>query len=250
MSRKLLSTTPLYEAIKKELKIADLTYRDVAKILGISENNVRLKFAKRRLSIDNLMIIAELLNMTMSELVSKSENPPAQQLTATQELKLSQNMKLLLVGVRILDGWSIKDIITTYDLTEAECIKHLLQLDRLQLIDLLPENVIRLRVRRGMDWQPDGALHRLIESRLPDFLNNRFNGKLDDRFFLWSRLTPAAVDIVHAEIRRFRARLVSLHEECKIAPADQLHEIVVLLAEREWELPDFTQMRRTPPASI
>ncbi len=246
MSRKQVSTIPLYEVVKTELKARGLTYRDVAKALGASENSMRLRFANRRLSMEQFMAIAELLELTMAQLLGKLDEPPARQLTPAQEAVLVRDTNLLLVIVRVLDGWSIADIVATYDLTEAEVIKYLLQLDRIGLIELLPQNVIRFRVRRTVEWLPDGALHRLIEARIPHFLNNKFNDALSNRFLSWSRLTPAAIEILHTEMRRLRSRLEALHEECKIAPSDQLHDIVVLLAEREWELPDFSAIRHKP----
>lgn len=47
-----------------------------------------------------------------------------------------------------------------YRLTRAECVKYLLMLDRMGLVELLPGDRIRPRVARDFDWSPDGPIRR------------------------------------------------------------------------------------------
>ncbi len=54
--------------------------------------------------------------------------------------------KLLLVAVHAVNHWTFDEIVATYTLSKAECIRMLACLDKLGIIDLLPNNKIRVRV--------------------------------------------------------------------------------------------------------
>ena len=70
----------------------------------------------------------------------------------------------------------VAEIVAEYRLTRAECLKYLLVLDRMGLIELLPGDRIRPRVARDFDWSPDGPIRRyFMEHALDDFLDSDFS---------------------------------------------------------------------------
>ena len=53
-------------------------------------------------------------------------------------------------------------------LSEAEVVKALARLDSLGIIDLLPNNRIRVKVARNFTWLPDGPIQQFFRAQLKD----------------------------------------------------------------------------------
>src|SRR5918999_5770392 len=67
-----------------------------------------------------------------------------------------------------------EDIVETYKLTEAQCLKLLLRLERIGILDVHEKNRIRLRISRTFSWIPDGPIMRYVKSQTPDFFDYGF----------------------------------------------------------------------------
>lgn len=244
VSRSRTSIANLYVVLKNELKMRSLTYRDVAGALDTTENSIKLRFSHQSLSMEQIMTIAELLKTTLTDLMRKVELPSIAKLTKEQELILAKDMRLLLVLIFTMDDWTIQEIAATYDMSEAQCIKYLLTLDHMGLINLLPGNIVRKRIVRGVEFEPGGPLDVILRAHLPDFFDNNFDAPVEYRFMGRASLTPAAIERFHGDMRQLKQKLNALHEECKIAPAEQRHNVVVVSGIREWEQGVFAHLRR------
>ena len=239
----------LVATIKRQLKSQGFTYRDVAERLKLSEPSVKRLFSSERLTVDRLSHISAMLGYTMAELLQESAGAAARlrTLTEAQEAQLVADMKLLLVAVCAFNHWSPHDIVAAYRLTTPDCLKHLLALDRMGVIELLPGDRIRLRVARDFDWLPDGPIRRFFVGQgLSDFLDGGFNQPGQTLDFAHGMLTGPAEAEFLVELRRLRARLAALHTESATAPLSQRRGTGVLLAMREWEPRAFSAMRRDP----
>lgn len=238
----------LLATVKHRLKTQGVTYRDLAAALGISEPTVKRMFATRRFSVDRLVEIANLLGFTLAELTQEAAiaGNRLHVLTESQERELVSDQKLLLVAVCALNQWSVAEIGRTYRLSEAECIRRLVKLDRLRLIQLLPGNRIRLNVARDFDWLPQGPIRSyFLAQGIGDFLQSDFSGDDEVMAFSHGMLTDAALAKLQAELRKLRQRFAELHEESLAAPLAKRRGCGMLLAMREWELAAFTSFRRT-----
>ncbi|MGB0129712.1 MAG: helix-turn-helix transcriptional regulator [Rhodocyclaceae bacterium] len=237
----------LVTTLKRRLKLQGMTYRDLAVALGLSEPSVKRLFASRRFTVDRLVEISHLLGFTLAELAREAAASELRlhTLTREQEAELVSDEKLLVVAVCALNQWEIKDIISTYCLTEAECIHRLAKLDRMRLIQLLPGNRIRLNVDRDFDWLPNGPIRRyFLDQGLGEFLRSGFSRDDEAMAFSHAMLTEAAIAKILAEIRKLRRKLAELHEESLAAPLPSRRGVGLLLALREWELGAFTNLRR------
>ena len=168
----------LVATIKRQLKRQGFTYVDVAAHLKLSEPSVKRLFASERLTVDRLAQISAMLGYTMAELFQESAGAAARlhTLTEAQEAQLVADTKLLLVAVCAFNHWSPEDIVAAYRFTKPDCLQHLLALDRMGVIDLLPGDRIRLRVARDFDWLADGPIRRFFVGQgLSDFLGGGFN---------------------------------------------------------------------------
>lgn len=238
----------LIATTKKLLRSRGLTYRDVAKALKLSEPSVKRMFATQRFTLDRLARIGELLGFSLAELAQEAAAGSArvQALEEDQEALLVSDIKLLLTAVCALNHWNLADIVATYRLTEAECLKRLLQLDRLGLIELLPGDRIRLRIARDFDWLPDGPIRQFFRAQGQDnFLDSPFTAAGESMSFIHGMFTDAAFGQLQADLVRLRRRFSELHEESLAAPLSQREGASLLLAtRRSWEPLAFARLRR------
>jgi transcriptional regulator with XRE-family HTH domain len=237
----------LVAAVKIQLKSQGLTYRDLARALKISEPSIKRMFSSGRLTIDRLVQISNFLGFTLAELSKEAQaaQPALRTLTEKQEREVVSDPKLLMVAVCALNHWTMQEIVELYRLTDAECIKYLLQLDTLRIIDLLPGNRIRLNVSRDFDWLPFGPIRQYFKTEgMDDFLKSNFAREDESMAFVHGMFTDQALAQILDELRRMRKKFAELHEESLSAPLSKRRGIGILLAMRGWEPADFTKLRR------
>lgn len=241
----------LVATLKRELKARGLTYRDVAQALDLSEASVKRLFASERFTLQRLGQVTTLLGLSVGELCQQAAAslPELTTLTVEQEQQLVADPTLLLIAVCVLNRWTAPEIGATYSLSMPEVRKGLFALDRMGLIELLPGDRVRRRVRRDFDWRPDGPIRAFFRNDgLPDFLRARFDGPLESLEFAHGMLTRDAQRELALELRRLRRTLSRLHEECEAQPLAAKHGVGVLLGLREWEPAAFERRRHAPTA--
>jgi transcriptional regulator with XRE-family HTH domain len=233
--------------LKRQLKARGLTYRDLARGLGISEPSVKRLFSQQRLTVGRLAQIAALLGLNLAELtaLAAADTPKLHSLTREQEARVVGDGKLLVIAACALNHWTLEEMLAEYRLTRAECLKRLLQLDRMGLIELLPGDRIRARVARDFDWLPNGPIRSYFRAEgQGDFLDGPFAEAQESADFVHAMLTPAAQAQLLQELRRLRQRVALLHDESLPAPLSQRYAVGLLLAMRRWEPRVFKALRR------
>ena len=238
----------LIATVKKLLKNRGLTYRDVASALKLSESSIKTIFATKRMTLERLVQISELLDFTLAELIQEatSELKRINTLTADQENLLVSDIKLLLIAVCTLNNWGMSNIVDTYQLTEAECLQRLLILDRLRLIELLPGNRIRLIIARDFDWLVDGPISEFFRTQGQDnFLSGSFLEPDESMTFVHGMFTEVAFTKLKPELQRLRKIFAVLHEESQSAELSKKFSASMLLATRRgWEPAAFNNLRQ------
>lgn len=237
----------LISTLKKQLKSQGMTYRDVARVLKLSEPSVKRLFASGRFTVERLVQISNLLGFTLAELSKEAlaAQTRLNTLTEKQEREIVSDPKLLLIAVCALNHWTMDEIIRTYRLNKAECIKYLLRLDKQCIIDLLPGNRIRLNVSRDFDWLPSGPIQQYFQSRgINDFLKSEFAHEDETMAFVHGMFTDQALAQIQDELRKLRQKFAELHDESLAAPLSKRRGLGLLLAMRGWEPADFTKLRR------
>lgn len=237
----------LLATLKRQLKAQGLTYRDVAAALKISEPSVKRLFSTGNLSLDRLTELCALLNLTLAELAQEAASslPRLGRLDEKLEAELVSDPKLLLVATCSLNHWRLADMVERYQLDEPECLRCLLRLDRMRLIDLLPGNRIRINVTRDFDWLPGGPIERYFaEHGRDDFLSGAFDSKDESSFFVHGMLTPEMRAQFTSQLDKLRRKFAALHDESQSAAIGERRGTAMLLAVREWEPPAFVRLRR------
>lgn len=237
----------LVATLKKQLKTQGMTYRDVAKAIKLSEPSVKRLFASGRFTVDRLIQISNLLGFTLTELTKEAlqNQPRLSMLTEKQEREIVSDSKLMVVAVCVLNHWRMEDIVETYSLSSPECLKYLLKLDTLRIIDLLPNNRIRLIVARDFDWLPSGPIRKFFRSKgIDDLLKSEFDRSDETMTFVHGMFTDQALAIILEELARLRKKFAELHEDSLSAPLSIRRGFGLLYAMRQWEPVDFAKLRR------
>ena len=240
-------TAALIDALKEVLKARGVTYARIAKGLGLSEASVKRTFAQQSFTLERLEDVCALLGIEISDLarmVAHESASPAQ-LTWDQEKELVSDPKLLLVAVHALTHWTFEQIASTYTFSRAECTRLLTRLDRLGIIELLPNNKIRVKVSRSFSWLPDGPIQQYFRAQLQnDFFRSRFDGPGELMVLVSGMLSRASIAIVHNRIRRLREDFSELHHNDLELPFDERVGTSLLIAVRPWAPESFKRFQK------
>lgn len=202
----------LIATLKNTLKTRGITYRDVAAGLVLSEASVKRMFAAESFSLQRLERVCELAGMQLTDLTRLMEQTPQStfQLTEAQELELVSDLRLFLVGFLAVSGFRFQEILQSYTFTEAELIGCIARLERMRVLELLPNNRIkRLVSPKSLVWRPGGPIQRFfVESVLGEFLHSAFATGDESLDFLYGHLSEVSAqrlrDRVDRLVKEFR----------------------------------------------
>jgi transcriptional regulator with XRE-family HTH domain len=237
----------LIVVLKRELKARGVRYADLAKRLKLSEASVKRMFAGRTFTLDRLDEVCACAGMDFSDLARAlaRDETLVSQLTHEQEKEIVSDRKLFLVAVCVLNHVSFDQILATYDLTEAECVRLLTRLDRLKFIELMPGNRVRLLVSRTFAWLPDGPIQRFFnEQAHHEYFRSRFDRADEFMLVVNGMLSRHSSAAVVERLKRVAREFSGLHNEDVRLPLEQRSAMSVLVALRHWELDAFVALKR------
>src|SRR5882672_5952009 len=233
--------------LRSEMRSAGITYRLLADRIGMSESSIKRVFSSGDMSLTRLARICKAAGISMEDVLRQAADaaPHADTLTAAQERALASDPKLLLVGICCVGHWTFEQIVDTYDLSEAECIRCLVKLDRLGLIELKPMNRYRMKVSRAFRWRADGPVqHYFREYIVDDYFAGNFDGHGETLLCVHGRLSqPSALELVQ-KIQQLAGELARLHQDDQRLRPGERDGYTLLLGFRSWEFGAFTAMRR------
>jgi DNA-binding Xre family transcriptional regulator len=241
------SPEDVLHVLRAELRAAQITYKDLAGRIGMSESSVKRMFGQKDMALSRLAQICKASGIAMEDVLRRAADlrPHADSLTLPQEKSLAANPHLLLVANCCLGHWSLEQIIETYTISEPECIGLLAELDRLGLIELKPLNRYRLRVSNAFRWIPDGPVQQFFrEHVVADYFSGRFDGAGEALMCLPARLSlPSAQDLV-LKIQQLAGELARMHQNDRRLASEERDGFTLLIGFRSWELAAFTALRR------
>ena len=169
------------------------------------------------------------------------------QLSEEQERVLVADTRLLLVAFLLLNHWTFEQIIAAYTIDELDGIRLLAKLDRLQIIDLLPGNKVRIRLSRDFEWRNNGPIQRFFEEQVQtEFFHSQFDGPGELRLVLNGMLSTHSLTIVQQRLQRLALEFANLvTEDRKLDIADR-SGTTAILAIRPWSVGVFERYRRPP----
>ncbi|MBL8383247.1 MAG: helix-turn-helix transcriptional regulator [Burkholderiales bacterium] len=244
-------TNALIDVLKRELKARGITYADLARQIGLSEASVKRMFSTRDFMLSRLDEICEFAGIDLSDLARgvAARETLRTRLTEAQEKELVSDIRLLAVAVACIHHLSYAQILESYEFTEAELIGLLARLDRLRLIELKPNNVIRPLVARAFTWLPQGPIQSFFYAQAQaDFFRSRFDGPGEALVFASGRLSRASAARLAERMTRVVQEFRETHIEDLRLPLDERPAMSILVAMRAWDFGLLRALERKSPA--
>ena len=242
------TTADLVTALKKELKMAQMTYADLAQALGIAESSVKRMLAKGDMPLSRIDAICRALALDFADLARRvaDSQPLLKELSQEQERAVVADKKLLLMAICVLSQWTLEQVTSAYRLTEAEAVKYLAQLDRIGIIELRPLNRYRLKLAKTFRWRAHGAVMNYFrEHALLDYFAGGFDGAGEGVLLVHGTISRALAPAFMERMQRVAQDFAQQHLADQKLPFRDLEGYTLLLAMRSWEFEAFTAMRRS-----
>lgn len=130
----------------------------------------------------------------------RAEEHP-KQLTEVAEDELAADPQLLLALYLLLLGTPVAAIRKKLGTDKPAFHKIARRLERLGLVEVLPGEAVRVKVRKSVRWRADGALARRYSPSIQaEFFATHFKGEQEHQDFLTGALTPESYKILKRKI--------------------------------------------------
>ena len=243
------TTLAIVEALKAELKSARLTYADLARELGLAESSVKRMFAKADMPLKRIDEICRVLKCDFSELARQVADREVlrDELSLEQETAVVADRRLLAIALCALSQWPFEQILSTYVFTEAEVVGYLVQLDRLDVIELRPLNRYRLKVAKTFRWRPQGPVMRFFrEQGLADYFSGGFDGEGEMLTLVHGHISQSMARLFRERLQRFAQDFAQQHLTDQRLPAAHKRGYTAIVSMRSWTFAPLRELLRHP----
>ena len=237
----------IVRALKEALKARRISYGQVADHLDLSLSSVKRLFSAGSFSLARLEKVCDLAGIDLLDLARRAEENRLRvsSLTVEQERELVSDPSLLLTAVCVFNRSTYERILRNYRFSEVQLTKLLLRLDRMGLIELLPDNRIRLRIARNFAWLPGGPIHRYFVERVQgEFLSGAFDPDRDAQRFAWGMVSRQSATALRAKIAELMDGFDDVTRRDEVRAGGDARGTCLLVALRQWEPASFATMRR------
>ncbi len=231
-------TSVLVSALKKCLRAKGATYRDVAEALDLSEASVKRIFSEETFSLRRLEEVCRYLDMSlfdMARIADSQRKSESVALTMEQEQALASQPELLSFFYLLLVGWSPARITRRLKLSDRQLTRSLIHLDRLKLIELNPNNRVRLLTPNWISWSADGPIRARYERQVKNqFFDHKFDSA-DERMTLeTAELSDASIKVLQRRLDKLVAEFHELAEIDRSLAAQHKRSFGLMLGYRPW----------------
>jgi len=163
--------------------------------------------------------------------------------------RMQENMEWMnrVVGSRPVPGepqLRVEEIVRLYGIDEAQCLRLLLRLERIGILELHERNRIRLRLSRAFSWIPDGPMMRFVKAQADEFFAHRFDQPGELMRLVSVRVSREAQVALLKRIEQVVQEYAEQHAADARLPLAQRHPVTLLLGIRGWEPRAFKSLRR------
>jgi DNA-binding Xre family transcriptional regulator len=243
-----MSRAFIFDSIRAHLRAREMTYRDLADALQLSESSIKRIINTEDCTLERLEEICHCLQLDLSDVLGRTprKRKLLNKLTWKQEEELTQNKELLIMAVCVMNLWSLEDVIEHLHITKAQCVKLLSSLERIGLIQLQPRNRYKLLVARDFSWITTGPIMTMVIAMAGDYFNHHFNEPVE-----FMRIVNVRISQQAAEHLKRRLELITQEYADQVAtdshlPLMERVPISLCIAARTW-VPEFlSQLIKSP----
>lgn len=244
-------TAALVEQLKKSLRQTGKTYADVASHLDVSEATVKRMFSQKNLSLERLDAICGLMQLEITDLVKIMAETRSllTELDIEQEQEIIESTELLLLLVCLVNHWTLEEFRSVYDFEETACVKLLAKLDRLKIIELLPNNRVRLLLSPTFKWRNNGPIQRFFQQRVEaEFFQSRFSQPTERLISVNGMMTDVSNHKLQQQMQNLAREFTDTCDEDAELPLETRLGTTMVVAIRSWEYSSFSKFKRKKPA--
>ncbi len=242
------TTLDLVAVLKRELKAAGITYAALARDLGMAESSVKRMFsASGDMPLSRIDAICRVLKLDFADLSRRvaEQEPLLDELTLEQERAVVADRQLLLVAICCLSHWTLEQIVGTYCLSEPECIRAMVQLDRLGLIDLRPGNRYHLKLAKGFRWRPNGPVMEFFRAEvIDDYFSGGFDGESEMLLVVNGQIGRGLANAFRERLARIGQDFAQQHIADQKLLAEQRRPYTMVIGMRSWLMAAFRDLLR------
>jgi transcriptional regulator with XRE-family HTH domain len=190
------------------LRSRGLRYRDIAGQLGVTERTVTRWFSTDGVDtrvIDRLCTLAQISFFDLCELAGKRVDRRVCHLSVRQEQALADDDLLNYLFAQICQGWTFADFLQELELPESYLIAALIRLEKIEVIEFLPGNEIRLRTAKDIEFRRNGPYAKCVNRWLARSLDRP---DIEEPASLWAfdslKLSPASIELLRQKCQALR----------------------------------------------
>ncbi|BFM11040.1 helix-turn-helix transcriptional regulator [Simiduia litorea] len=239
--------TAIIDTLKSCLKAHGLRYVEVAKVLNLSEASVKRLFRTRSFDLEQLQNICQLMGMEISDLIQamNQRNPGIAQLSVAQEEEIAKDPATLLIAVCVLNRWTLEEMVSFYRFSESDIIRKLALLDKLNIIELLPNNHIKLKVAANFHWQHNGPIATFFKSTIErELFNADFEQPSNHLAILNGMLSAQSAQAFQLKLKKLAQEFDQINNADAALDVNKRDGVTLVLAMRDWHYSTFQSFIR------
>jgi hypothetical protein len=153
--------------------------------------------------------------------------------------------KMLLMAISCLSQWTFEQIVATYSFTDAECVKYLVRLDRLGIIELRPLNRYRLKVAKAFRWRPNGPVMQYFRAQVvDDYYSGDFAGEGELLMLVHGQIGRSLAQLFNERLARVAQDFAQQHLADQKLPPEHKRPYTLLIGMRSWLFAAFRDLKR------
>jgi hypothetical protein len=144
-----------------------------------------------------------------------------------------------------MNSYSFREIIEDYEISETECIRKLARLDKLKLIELLPNNRIKSLISPNFKWQKNGPIQKFFQRKIQsDFFQSNFDKETEKLSVLNGMLTIESIKKLQRRMQRLCDDFNNLIRDDSDKTLNDKVGVTLVMAERQWDFSIFDQYNK------
>lgn len=238
-----MNTEVVCAQIKLALKTKSITQDDFAIMLGISVPTIKRWLRGEGLLFRDLTKMLELLDLRLSEvsLIAEGNLNTQFNYSVTQEEALANTEGLLAFFDQLLKGRTPKQIAKSYKLSEKSLTFYLSKLDKIKLIQWLPQDKVKLLVSGEPSWIQNGLLSQKFKKQIiEEHLRHHLNSKDQMKVGIYS-LSKASYQKINIKMNEVIEQLRIMEiKDANISDSKELTTII--MGHAQHEIPILTKI--------
>jgi hypothetical protein len=135
--------------------------------------------------------------------------------------------------------------VSTYTLTDAQCVAYLATLDRLGIIELRPMNRYRLKVAKTFRWRPHGPVMAFFREHVAaDYFEGGFDGEGELLMLVHGQIGRSLAASFVERLQRVGQDFAQQHLADQKLSADQKRPYTLVVGMRSWLFAAFRDLKR------